>query len=314
MRSTMAPVPSAIVALLVFVLGASLPAGEPVATIDLWPGKPPGEAQELPPEGDTTKEGDQLIAGRRVARIGNVSTPTLAVYAPPEDARTDLAVVICPGGGHHILAYDLEGTEVAKWLNSIGVTGIVLKYRVPARDPDRRWLAAVQDAQRALSLVRARAAEWQIDAAKIGVLGFSAGGQTAALAACLDNERQYEPIDEIDRVSSRPDFAVLVYPGGLTNRENTALAEYVTVTEKAPPMFFAHAQDDGVHPANSLLLALALKRVHVPAEVHLYATGGHGFGLRQTEDPCTTWPHRCEEWLRRNGWLGEEESAHESRE
>jgi acetyl esterase/lipase len=278
-------------------------ATEPAHTIHLWPAKPPGETKELPPEADTTKEGDQLIAGRRVARIGNVSAPTIAVYLPQAEKRTDLAVVICPGGGHHILAYDLEGTEVAEWLNSMGVTGIVLKYRVPFRDPDRRWLAAVQDAQRAMSLVRARAGEWQINPERIGILGFSAGGQTAALTACLHDSRQYEPLDDVDQVSARPDFAVLVYTGGLTNRENTALADFVKVTETTPPMFFAHAQDDRVHAANSLLLALALKQAGVPAELHLYSTGGHGFGLRRTEDPSTTWPDRCEEWLRRGGWL-----------
>lgn len=286
-----------------FLLSPSVLASEPAITLDLWPGKPPGETEELPPEVDTTKDSDQLIAGRRVARIGNVSTPTLAVYQPPAEKRTGAAVVICPGGGHYILAYDLEGTEVAEWLNSLGVTGIVLKYRVPARDPDRRWLAAVQDAQRAMSLVRSRAEPWQIDPARIGILGFSAGGQTAALAACLSDERQYEPIDDVDEVSARPDFAVLVYPGGLLNDQNTALADYVHVSRSTPPMFFAHAQDDRVHPANSLLLALALKRANVPAEVHLYASGGHGFGLRSTDAPCTSWPARCEEWMRQSGWL-----------
>jgi acetyl esterase/lipase len=288
--------------LLAFVSTIAL-AAEPSYTIDLWPGSPPGETKELPPEADTTKDGDQLIAGRRVARIGNVSTPTIAVYLPPAKKRTDAALIICPGGGHHILAYDLEGTEVAEWLNSIGVTGIVLKYRVPFRDPDRRWLAAVQDAQRAMSLVRSRASEWQIHPNRIGILGFSAGGQTAALTACLHEARQYEPQDEIDEVSARPDFAVLVYTGGLTNRDNTVLADYVNVSESTPPMFFAHAQDDHVHAANSVLLALALKQANVPAEVHLYSAGGHGFGLRRTDDPCTTWPDRCEAWLRRSGWL-----------
>jgi acetyl esterase/lipase len=276
---------------------------EPVTTIDLWPGRPPGETKKLPAEVDTTQDSDPLIAGRRVARIGNVSTPQLLVYQPPSGTQNGTAIVICPGGGHHILAYDLEGTEVAQWLQSIGVTGIVLKYRVPARDSQRRWSAAVQDAQRAVSLVRTRAAEWEIDPERIGILGFSAGGQTAALTACLGDERQYDPVDDGDKRSSRPDFAILIYAGGLVSEGNTALGAHVRVSDEAPPTFFVHAQDDRVHPANSLLLALALKHVGVPVEVHLYATGGHGFGLRKTHEPCTTWPARCEEWMRRSGWL-----------
>ncbi len=265
-------------------------AGEP-ETIVLWPGKPPGETEELPPEVDITKAGDQLIAGKRVARIGNVSTPTLTIYRPAPEQDTGAAVIICPGGGHHILAYDLEGTEVAEWLNSIGVTGVLLKYRVPFRDPQRRWGAAVQDAQRAVSLVRSRAAEWKLDPERIGVLGFSAGGQTSALAALFGEERQYDAQDDADQASPRPDL------------EKQALAPEAKVTASAPPMFLAHAQDDPVPAANSLLLALALKEAGVPAELHLYAKGGHGFGLRPTDDPCTHWPERCAEWLESQGLL-----------
>lgn len=277
-------------------------AGEP-ETIVLWSGKPPGETKELPPEVDITKSGDQLIAGKRVARIGNVSTPTLTIYRPAPEQDTGAAVIICPGGGHHILAYDLEGTEVAEWLNSIGVTGVLLKYRVPFRDPQRRWGAAVQDAQRAVSLVRSRAAEWKLDPERIGVLGFSAGGQTAALAALFGEERQYDAHDDADQASPRPNFAVLVYTGGLFDKDKQALLPEAKVTGSAPPMFLAHAQDDPVPAANSLLLALALKEAGVPAELHLYAKGGHGFGLRPTDDPCTHWPERCAEWLESQGLL-----------
>jgi acetyl esterase/lipase len=145
----------------------SVPGAEPIV-LNLLPDRPPGEMKELPPEADQTKPEDKLVAGRRVSRIGNVSTPQIAVYRPSPEKDTGMAVVICPGGGHHILAYDLEGTEVAQWLNSIGVTGIVLKYRVPLRDPDRRWRAAVQDAQRAMSLVRSRAAQWNLDPERSG--------------------------------------------------------------------------------------------------------------------------------------------------
>lgn len=277
-------------------------AAEPVETLNLWPAQPPGKVVELPAEADLTKDTDNLIAGRKLLRIGNVSTPTLAVYKPAPEQDTGAAVVICPGGGHHILAYDLEGTEVAEWLNSIGVTGIVLKYRVPARDPDRRWLAAVQDAQRAMSLVRSRAKEWNIDPARIGILGFSAGGETAALTAIFD-ERQYDQVDDIDAVSSRPDFAVLVYTGGLAEKDNAALKPYVKVTSQTPPMFLVHAIDDPVPVANSLLLTAALNEAKVPAELHVYSTGGHGYGLRRTEQPVTSWPGRCADWLGESGYL-----------
>jgi acetyl esterase/lipase len=288
-------------ALLLFA-SANASAADPTETLNLWPDKPPGETKELPAESDLTKETDDLIAGRRLQRIGNVSTPTLAIYRPAPEKDTGAAVVICPGGGHHILAYDLEGTEVAEWLNSIGVTGIVLKYRVPARDPERRWSAAVQDAQRAVSVVRSRAEEWKIDPARIGILGFSAGGETAGLTAILE-DRQYDKIDDVDAVSSRPDFAVLVYAGGMTEKDNKALKPYVKVTSQTPPMFLVHAIDDPVPVANSLLLTAALKEANVPAELHVYSTGGHGYGLRRTEQPVTAWPDRCTDWLRESGYL-----------
>ena len=178
----------------------------------------------------------------------------------------------------------------------------MLKYRVPARDPERRWLAAVQDAQRAMSLVRSKADEWKIDPARIGILGFSAGGETAGLTAIFE-ERQYDKIDDVDAVSSHTDFAVLVYAGGLTKKDNSALLPYVKVTSQTPPMFLVHAIDDPVPVANSLLLTAALKDANVPAELHVYSTGGHGYGLRRTEQPVTAWPDRCTDWLRESGYL-----------
>ena len=288
-------------------LKAQAEAGKP-ETIKLWPGRAPGETKELPPEQDTSKPGQGLVAGKSVIRLGNVSTPTLAIYRPAKDRDTGAAIIVCPGGGHTILAYDLEGTEVADWLNKIGVTACVLKYRVPARDPKKRWIAAVQDAQRAVSLVRANSAEWGIDAKRIGILGFSAGGETAGLTALFD-QRQYDAQDAMDKVSSRPDFAVLIYPGGFEEKDQAKLRDHVRVTKDAPPMFFAHAANDGVTALNSLLLAVELKKVGVPAELHLYATGGHGFGLRpQAEKPCTQWPSACEAWMRTMGITGNKTS------
>lgn len=274
--------------------------------LDVWPGKPPGETKTLPPEADQTKDSDKLIAGRRIIKLGNVSTPQLAVYRPSKDKDTGAAVVICPGGGFSILAYDLEGTEVAAWLNSIGVTGIVLKYRVPTRDPQKRWLAAVQDAQRAMSLVRGKAGEWGLDPQRIGILGFSAGGATAAYTALFRDARQYTALDAVDTVSSRPDFALLIYTGGFVERGQTGLnpALPFAITKDTPPMFFVHAFDDGVPVQNALLLAAELKKADVPAELHIYDTGGHGYGLRPVAElPVTTWPARAAEWLARRGLL-----------
>jgi acetyl esterase/lipase len=271
---------------------------EPPQVLNVWPDRPPGSNLALPPEADTTKPGDNQIAGRPVIRLANVSTPTISVFRPDPEKDTGAAVVVCPGGGHHILAWDLEGTEVAEWLNSIGVTGIVLKYRVPFRNPERRWEAAVQDAQRAMSLVRSRADEWHIDPHRIGILGFSAGGETAALTALFGSERQYAAMDSIDDVSSRPEFAVLVYPGGLVERDNSRLRDHVRVTDDSPPMFLVHAFNDGVAAQHSLLLFLALKEHNVPSELHVYHTGGHGYGLRRTDTPVTGWPLQCEAWLR----------------
>ncbi|PAW63688.1 MAG: hypothetical protein B9S34_13875 [Opitutia bacterium Tous-C1TDCM] len=280
-------------------------AAEPLV-LNVWPGPPPGETKTLPPEADQTKDSDALIAGRRIIKLGNVSVPQIAVYRPAKAKDTGAAVVICPGGGFNILAYDLEGTEVAAWLNSLGVTGIVLKYRVPARDPAVRWRAAVQDAQRALSLVRSRAVEWGIDPRRIGILGFSAGGAAAGLAALAGDNRVYPELDATDAAPFRPDFALLIYPAYFVERGQTTLKipDGFAATKAVPPVFFVHAFDDGVPVQNSLLLAAELKRAGGSAEVHVYDVGGHGYGLRPVADrPVTSWPARAGEWLARGGWL-----------
>ena len=279
-------------------------AATPAVTLDVWPGTPPGETRTLPPEADQTKDSDKLIAGRRIIKLGNVSRPQIAVFRPSREKDTGAAVVICPGGGFNILAYDLEGTEVAEWLNSLGVTGIVLKYRVPARDPERRWFAAVQDAQRAMSLVRSRAGEWGLDPKRIGILGFSAGGVTAAYAALAGEKRHYDSVDAADTAACRPDFALLIYTGGFVERGQTTMRSDVTVPTGTPPFFLVHAFDDGVPVQNSLLLAAEVRKQGGSAEVHVYDTGGHGYGLRHVPElPVTTWPARAAEWLTRRGLL-----------
>eukprot|EP01034_Spumella_vulgaris_P007717 gene7717-9828_t len=242
-------------------------AAEPLI-LNVWPATPPGDTAKLPPEADLTKDTDKLIAGRRIIKTGNVTTPQLAVYRPAKEKDTGASVIICPGGGFSILAYDLEGTEVAAWLNTLGVTGIVLKYRVPSRDPKQAWLAPVQDAQRAVSLVRARAAEWGLDPARIGILGFSAGGTTAAYTSLLLENRRYPALDATDKISCRPDFTLLIYTGGFVEKFPAAMTDTITFSKEAPPMFLVHAFDDNVSVQNSLHVATELKKAGGSAELH----------------------------------------------
>ena len=186
----------------------------------LWGTNIPGQIKSDGVETDITKPGEGLVMGKRVARIANVTVPGMAVYAPPTSKQNGAAVVVCPGGGFSILAMDLEGTEVATWLNSIGVTAIVLKYRVPTGSFDPNWLGPTMDAQRAISMARKNAKEWGIDPTRIGVLGFSAGGKTAAMAALACGKRLYAPQDDVDAAPCNADFGVLVYPAYLVDKNN----------------------------------------------------------------------------------------------
>lgn len=275
--------------------------GDAPVIVNVWPARPPGEVKDLPPEQNIAKDDDKPVGDRQILKITNVSTPTLLIYRAAGSTPRP-AVIVCPGGGHHILALDHEGTEVAEWLTRVGVTAMVLKYRVPYRNPEKRWEAAVQDAQRAVSLVRSRAGEWGVDPQRIGMLGFSAGGETAALCSILP--RQYSNVDAVDAVSCRPNFAALVYAGGLTAADKPwSLREHVQVDASTPPMFLAHSADDRVPVGNSVLLFSELRKAGVSAELHVYASGGHGYGMRHTGHPCNSWPQRCEEWMRGQGWL-----------
>jgi acetyl esterase/lipase len=292
-----------LLAALLIAISTGASAAEPIV-VDVWPaGNVPGEPSGIGAE----KEQEPRPNEKPVRRITNVTRPTLTIYPAPKENNTGAAVVIAPGGGYHILAWDLEGTEVAEWLNSIGVTGIVLKYRVPRRPGEGKEkvepIESLQDAQRAISLVRSRAGEWGIDAKKIGMLGFSAGGHLTAKASTNFAKRSYEPLDNIDTVSCRPDFTVLVYPAYLVEKNATAVKSDLPISKETPPAFLAHAGDDPVTPESSLFYFLGLKRAGVPAELHIYSTGGHGFGLRESKSPSHTWPKRCEEWLRTSGWI-----------
>jgi acetyl esterase/lipase len=281
---------NAILFAVVAVLTASgVFAAEGRPTLDLWPGAAPGENGDIGPEHVSDASGN-------IQRLANVSKPTLTVYKPDKAKDTGAAILICPGGGYSILAMDLEGEEVAKWANSLGVTGIVLKYRVPARKGQPKHLAPLQDAQRAMRLVRAHAKDWQIDPNRIGILGFSAGGHLAAVASNNFVKSFYDPIDDTDKLNCRPDFTVLVYPAYLTAPDG--LVAEVPVSENTPPAFLAHANDDGISAENSVAYYLALKQNKIAAELHIYARGGHGFGLRPSDSPTCTWPERCGQWMK----------------
>ena len=240
-------------------------ADKPLEPIALWPQAAPGDKGDIGEEKDMTGPKDGLVAGKRVIRLGNVSKPTITVYPAPRDKNTGAAVLICPGGGYSILAMDLEGTEVCEWLNSIGVTGVLLKYRVPSRKDRERYAAPLQDAQRALGLVRQRASEWGIDPRRIGILGFSAGGHLAAALSNNYEKRTYESIDSADQVSCRPDFTLLIYPAYLTvEKEGDKLAPELPVTAQTPPTFLLQTEDDGIRVETSLFYYLALKKAKVP--------------------------------------------------
>lgn len=276
-------------------------------TIPLWNGKVPGIIAAKGQERDTTDAEGRMVAGKPVVRLGDVSEPMLTVYPADEQKNTGAAVMVCPGGGYNILAYDLEGSEVCEWLNSIGVTGILLKYRVPRPAGEGRAdgppVGPLMDAQRALSIVREHAQEWGIRSDRIGVLGFSAGGNLAARLATNFETRAYDLLEEVDKISCRPDFAVLIYPAYLYEEGDELIAPNLPISDRTPPMFLTMAFDDRVGPENILRMGIALKRQEIPAEVHLYPTGGHGYGLRPSEHQATTWPARCEAWMQANGWL-----------
>jgi acetyl esterase/lipase len=301
-------------------LFAQSPAWSPAPghiTLHLWPHGAPGEPAHPAPEVNTTTAKSDLVAGRTVFRLGNVSDPTLTLYQPKHNSGA--AILVFPGGAYQVLAIDLEGTEVCHWVNSIGVNCILVKYRVPNTGPYPRSAAALQDAQRAMGLVREHAAAWHIDPHRIGVLGFSAGAHLSAALSTHFQKRLYTPVDAADQLSCRPDFEMLIYPGWL------ALAEKhmepnpsLPVTANTPTAFLVQAEDDPVHVENVIEYFLALKHAGVPAEMHVYAKGGHGYGLRPTPVsvsihdmppnsttplPITHWPSLAAIWLHTIGVL-----------
>jgi acetyl esterase/lipase len=285
-------------------------AAENPLVVEIWPGKAPDESGDIGVERSRMSpklDHKQVEVTEPTRMLTDVTKPTLTIYRPAKEKETGTAMLICPGGGYWNLYWELEGEEVAAWLNSIGVTGIILKYRVPRRpdepkgEPARRPL---QDAQRAVSLVRSKAPEWGIHPDRIGMVGFSAGGHLAIATATRFEKRTYEPIDDVDKISCRPDFAAGIYSGYLKAKDKDELAAGLSVPAGTPPVFLAHGGDDIVSPPeHSVVMYLALKRAGVPAELHIYATATHDFGVRKSDHPYSTWTESCANWLRHQGLL-----------
>jgi acetyl esterase/lipase len=282
-------------------------AAEPLV-VDVWPGKPAGD--------DSAKIGEEKffqlmvkgkpyeVDGKPTKWLTNVTKPTLTIYKPAKDKDTGVAMLICPGGGYHNLGWDVEGTEIAEWLNSIGMTGIILKYRCPRRPDDEKGVppaGPLKDAQRAISLTRSKAKDWGINPNKIGMVGFSAGGHLVGSTCTNFEKRTYEPIDDIDKQSCRPDFGVMCYSGYF--KVDDGLSPTVKTPKDTPPLFFVHATDDTISDVeHSVTFYLALKRAKIDAEMQIFASGGHGFGVRPGS-PCHGWTRTCQDWLKTRGIL-----------
>ena len=283
---------------LFLLLAVMATAAEPIVE-PLWPGAVPGDV------GLSAAEKSRLYPSKIVGPtrlITNVTKPTLTVLRPPAGLNTGTAMIICPGGGYWDLFWELEGEEVAAWLNLVGITGVILKYRVPRRPGEPRTEpppGPLLDAQRAVSVVRSRAAEWGIDPRRIGIIGFSAGGHLALATATSFERRRYDRVDAHDDVSCRPDFAVLCYSGFLKAREKDELWPGLSIPAGTPPVLLTHASDDAISSAeHSAFMYLALKRAGVPAELHIYATGDHDFGVRQNGRLPASWTRLCVDWLK----------------
>jgi acetyl esterase/lipase len=253
--------------------------------IHLWPGKVPGE--------DSMKNPARLYrdTSHGVIRITDITDPVITVYTPLSKQKTEAGIIVCAGGGNKYLAINMEGEEVAKWLNQLGITAFVLQYRVPLKQK-----GALQDIQRAMRLIRSNAAKWNLDTHKIGVIGFSAGGNLAARAGTAYNKVSYSPVDQTDSLSCRPDFALLIYPGSLASGPEHKLIPELVVDKNTPPMFLFVANDDPI--GLPLSFAYALHDAKVSMELHVYPKGGHGYGLRKGNPAAEAWPVLAEKWMK----------------
>ncbi|MGB7347639.1 MAG: alpha/beta hydrolase [Pirellulaceae bacterium] len=283
------------------LLFSSVALAEPPA-MEIWPG-------ELP--ANSVKFDDEKIAELKSKdtdeRVAFVDRATLTPYPAPTENANGCAVVICPGGGYNILAWPKEGLEVAQWFNSIGVTAFVLKYRVPRRDPDKIHWEPMQDVQRAIRVVRRDAEKYNIDPNRIGTLGFSAGGHLTVMSGVQYDTKCYDRVDDADDLSCRPDFICPIYCAYLgdnyDDKNKAELGPLVTVTKDTPPTFMAVTWDDALRGAQSALLFARLRENNVPAELHAFTKGGHGYGMRPSENAVSHWPKHLEAWLKASGFL-----------
>ncbi len=289
---------NAVAVLFLFCVGtcwlSSPSMAEELPEMKVWPGAVPGEDAYTPPNPPPAAK-----TSGGVTRIALVTEPTMTFYPAAKEQANGTTVLVCPGGAYNILAYDKEGTEIAAWLNTIGVHAAVLKYRVPRRSKDAAYLAPLQDAQRAIRLLRSNAEKWGINPKAIGVLGFSAGGHLTVMTGVKGQEPVYDKQDAVDEMSCAPNFLIPIYPAYLGDEKNAGpLSPLVAVTKDTPPTFIAVTHDDALRGLNAASLYIELKKNNVPAELHIYTKGGHGYGMRESPNPVHTWPQRCEEWLR----------------
>jgi len=254
--------------------------------IYLWPGKVPGELKEKQPPVIAASNNDNIL------RFSEVTNPALEVFLPDQANKNGSAVIVCPGGGYQILAYDLEGTEIAAWLNKLGVTAFVLQYRIPDKKE-----GALQDVQRAIRIVRDNSKKWNIDPNKIGVMGFSAGGSLSARASTLFNIKTYSPADITDSLSCKPSFTMLIYPAYLDQGPNLTLTPELKLSNEVSPVFIFQTEDDP-YGNSALVFAAALRNSKLSVELHMLAAGGHGYGLRSGKVAAETWPVLAEKWLK----------------
>jgi len=289
-----------IAALLLLALQTAHADSKESLILKVWPDGAPGEpllkAEQI----------KKLKARNTASRVYYVEDPTLHVYKAPAKKANGCGVVICPGGGYHILAWDHEGEDVARWLNSIGVTAAILKYRVPRRSGTEPHKAPLQDAQRAVRLMRKHAKDWGVDPQRVGVLGFSAGGNLTMMTGLSHREQTYKKVDEADDLSARPDFLIPIYAAYLGKKDAPyTLSPLLKIDKSTPPVFSAVTYDDKHRAVHAALLFAKLHEVGVPAEVHLFTKGGHGYGLRETGKPVAQWPKLCADWLKDMGLLGQ---------
>ena len=268
-------------------------------TLKLWPDRPP---TAMAPKSEATTKLIKSYGGTNATRISDVTDPTVTVYRP--DKANGTSVIVAPGGGFMFLSWAHEGTQVCEWLNSLGVTAVLLKYRTPTRDEPEMFTLPVQDAQRALGLVRQHAAEWSLDPKRVGLLGFSAGANVGGHVAWDRGTPTYPQQPGLDDPRG-PDFLVFIYGGGFLDKDDKSkFRAGFSVPADAPPAFFLVAHDDKSNPIEAALLYLEYKRRNLSAELHICAKGGHGFGMRKDKHPINEWPQRCAEWMKSMGFLG----------